>query len=381
MEVLSGDRIREGMDYLEWSIEKEKETGLTNGKENVWSRYRIIEEEYFAKKLNEIVRNKSTHPEQVLVDKIFNLLNNFQRNPLIYSKNSQEQGKYMVVVGGGKMFTGHLGDGNLKTTVRTAISMWIKKLIQTSEEKGASIVSKEWSDEEETGIGYAARDMFNREREKTKESTKDPVFIIAEDSVIPPEVKACFADADLKDETYMLLRRRAGTKAHWGKGKKSHKTDTNRVKLFAILSKLKYTGLLENSQVAAQIMVFKQKEDWQQNQEKVMGKIWESVELWPFVSVDSEGAGAWFQIGYFGSAGWECLLFCAFLPVEIMELLESTSTILTGVDIHSELGLVLDTLVWNFICFLLQVDSWQRGWLAGAGPWSVDKRFVFSWAR
>ena len=100
MEVLSGDRIREGMDYLEWSIEKEKETGLTNGKENVWSRYKIIEEEYFAKKLNEIVRNKSTHPEQVLVDKIFNLLNNFQQNPL--GKVSKKKNYWKIPIGGGE---------------------------------------------------------------------------------------------------------------------------------------------------------------------------------------------------------------------------------------------------------------------------------------
>ena len=115
--------------------------------------------------------------------------------------------------------------------------------------------------------------------------------------------------------------------------KKNHNDKKNGSKLISLLSELKYTCLVENNQVAAKIMVYTDEHEWQKDQERVIMRMWEGVE-----SVDSEGKGAWFQIGYYGCGGWECVLFCAFLPEEVMAVLESSRTILIGVDIHAELG-------------------------------------------
>ena len=342
MEVVSGDRVIEGMKYLQWDIESQREKGLKQEEENIWSRFKNMEEKFFAKKVSDLITTSRIHlePDHKLVDKFLNVLNNFDRSPLIFCRNSIEDGKYIVVAGAGKIFTGLVGTGNLKTTVRAAILLWTKKFINICENESVSTVCKEWIEEEETGLGFACRDKLNQEREKSKESTKDPIFIDADDLMIKPEVLGCFRSlSSVSSQMYMLIRRRAGTRSGCGKNKKKNHDDTNNaVKLISLLSELKYTGLLENNQIAAQIMVYRWEHEWQKDSERVIEKIWEGVELWPFVSVDSEGKGAWFQIGFYGNAGWECVIFCAFFPVEVMAVLESSRTILIGVDINDELG-------------------------------------------
>ena len=108
-------------------------------------------------------------------------------------------------------------------------------------------------------MGFACRDKLNQEREKSKESTKDPIFIDADDLMIKPEVLGCFRSlSSVSSQMYMLIRRRAGTRSGCGKNKKKNHDDTNNaVKLISLLSELKYTGLLENNQIAAQIMVYR----------------------------------------------------------------------------------------------------------------------------
>lgn len=342
MEVVSGDRVAEGMKYLQWDIENEREKGVKKKEENVWSRFKNMEEKYFAMKMSELVTNNRIHPDpdHKLVDKFLNVFNNFDRSPLIFYRKSEEDGKYIVVAGAGKIFKGLAGVGSLKTSVRAAILLWIKEFIYICECEGASSVCKEWIEEEETGKGCAGREMFIKEQEKSREATADPIFISADDSVIKPEVLACFRTlSNVSGQIYMLIRRRAGTRVSCGKiKKKNHNDNKNGAKLISLLSEVKYTGLVENNQVAAKIMVYKDEHEWQKDQESVIRRIWEGVEIWPFVSVDSEGKGAWFQLGYYGSAGWECLLFCAFLPEEVMAVLESSRTILIGLCIHAELG-------------------------------------------
>lgn len=344
MEVVSGDRVAEGMKYLQWDIENEREKGVKKKEENVWSRFKNMEEKYFAMKMSELVTNNRIHPDpdHKLVDKFLNVLSNFDRSPLIFSRKSVEDGKYIVVAGAGKIFKGLAGVGSLKASVRAAILLWIKEFIYICEREGASSVCKEWIEEEETGKGCAGREMFIKEREKSRDATADPIFISVDDSVIKPEVLACFrtlSNVSGQMQIYMLIRRRAGTRVSCGKKKKkNHNDNKNGAKLISLLSEVKYTGLVENNQVAAKIMVYKDEHEWQKDQERVIRRMWEGVEIWPFVSVDSEGKGAWFQIGYYGSGGWECVLFCAFLPEEVMAVLESSRTILIGVDIHAELG-------------------------------------------
>ena len=55
MEVVSGDRVAEGMKYLQWDIENEREKGVKKKEENVWSRFKNMEEKYFAMKMSELV--------------------------------------------------------------------------------------------------------------------------------------------------------------------------------------------------------------------------------------------------------------------------------------------------------------------------------------
>ena len=60
MEVVPGDRVEEGMTYLDWNITRERENGLQRSNENVWSRFRDMEEKYFVQKFGKLI--ESTGP-------------------------------------------------------------------------------------------------------------------------------------------------------------------------------------------------------------------------------------------------------------------------------------------------------------------------------
>ena len=52
---MQSSRIAEGQQYLGWSIESEREKGLSNKAQNVWSRYSEMVEEYFEHKLSTLL--------------------------------------------------------------------------------------------------------------------------------------------------------------------------------------------------------------------------------------------------------------------------------------------------------------------------------------
>ena len=46
--LVQDSRIREGMNYLEWSIEEQRMKGLNEGKENVWSRHNTMMQKFLS---------------------------------------------------------------------------------------------------------------------------------------------------------------------------------------------------------------------------------------------------------------------------------------------------------------------------------------------
>ena len=94
--------------------------------------------------------------------------------------------------------------------------------------------------------------------------------------------------------------------------------------------------LLENDCIVCLLTLF-DKNSWELEKHEVMCRVWDSVVKWPFVSFDDEGHGLWFQVGFYGESGWQCYVFDKFFPREMMEVLESERTILTGKNIHHDL--------------------------------------------
>ena len=67
--VVPGSRISEGQQYLDWSIEKEREKGEKGFTQNVWSRFKSLEENFFLHKVKELVTVTVT-VNQSAVDKV-----------------------------------------------------------------------------------------------------------------------------------------------------------------------------------------------------------------------------------------------------------------------------------------------------------------------
>lgn len=336
MEVVPGDRVEEGMTYLDWNITRERENGLQRSNENVWSRFRDMEEKYFVQKFGKLIESTKDHkPDQTMARNFQNLLNNFKKNLFCFSKESSEN--KVAVVGAGKIFTGLVGKGNIKDLIRSVILLWIEKIKLECQIKGVQRVCEEWIAAENMGKGLIARKKLNMERSKEN----DIRYIEAKEEFIVPEVKECFEQLSQESEQNNINLSIGPLRTRCRNGSKKHVPENHRREkktLISLISNLKYCCLLENNQVVSQLFVFYDKMSWEADSVRVRERILSGLEEWPFISLDSEGKGAWYQVGYYARAGWECICFCAFFPEDLMELLESNKTILTGKDVHTELG-------------------------------------------
>ena len=367
--VVPGSRISEGQQYLDWSIEKEREKGEKGFTQNVWSRFKSLEENFFLHKVKELVTVTVT-VNQSAADKVQNLLNNHKKNLLVLSR--QVEDTVSIVVGAGGIFAGQLGDpglvnnettvNGLKKLIRSTILIWTSKFIDTCKSDGFDHVCTKWRNVEGwQGSGRLAREVYLKEKAKID----DQLFVSIGLNIIPPEALECFYDLASGRELgpcsmWIQMRKRC----HSGIASATYRNSKRKErgeKLVSILAGLKYTCLLENHQIVSLLSVYNEK-TWQMKKEIVMGRVWQNIEVWPFVGFDTEGQGVWFQIGVYSPTGWECLVFGpAFFPKEMMELLESDRTVVTGRGIHGDLAWVLGR---------------ENGWRAvDLGAWTRDLPF------
>ena len=364
--AVPGCRISEGQQYLGWSIESERQLGLAGQKSNVWKRYKDMEESYFVHKVQVLIETSECEiVNQRRSNKLQNQLQGFGKSLLVISKEvmeGEEKGKMAVVVGAGKMFAGQLGSKSHPETVkliRSSILLWIELFLKKCRNESVENVCSNWREAE--GDDKIARDLFEEHYVKRQ----DLLFVEIEESQIPAKAQDCFENiigGSYVETSSLWLRTRK--RCHSGI-QEERARNLNRKKdgekLISILARLKYTTLLRNDMIVGRLSVYNE-EKWLESKETEMARAWESIDLWPFVSFDSEGHGIYYQVGLYGEAGWECMVFGpAFLPVEIMELLESERTIVTGKNIHKDLEWVLGKSV---------------GWRAvDLGVWTRDLKF------
>ena len=108
-------------------------------------------------------------------------------------------------------------------------------------------------------------------------------------------------------------------------------------KLIKIVNEIRSTCLLEDNLVVSRLSVYDET-SWTEHRGVVMARLWDSLKVWPFISYDGEGNGIWAQLGFYSPVGWECLVFGpGFFPVEAMEILESSKSVVVGKNIHEDL--------------------------------------------
>ena len=334
---MQSSRIAEGQQYLGWSIESEREKALSNKAQNVWSRYSEMMEEYFEHKLSTLLASINNDIiNESLSSTLHNLLKDFKKSPLVLTREvmeGEDKGKSVVVVGAGVLFLGQGGVASHARTVKCIKSttlLWLAKFVAKCKSEGVATVCTLWREAEKVG-GKCARDAY----EENFASREDLMYINVEDSKVPTEALECFSTTSNGVELGQAkLWLRTRKRCHAGLQKERERQVKRKEageKLICLLDNVKYTCLLENNLIAGLLSVYNKK-SWLDDKEKVMGRAWASVDVWPFLSFDDEGHGIYFQVGFFGAAGWECVVFGpAFFPKEMMELLESPRTIVTGV--------------------------------------------------
>ena len=135
--VVQSSRIAEGQQYLGWSIESEREKGLSNKAQNVWSRYSEMVEEYFEHKLSTLLASiNNGNINASLSSTLHNLLKDFKKSPLVLTREvmeGEDKGKSVVVVGAGVLFLGQGGVASHARTVKCIKSttlLWLAKFVR-----------------------------------------------------------------------------------------------------------------------------------------------------------------------------------------------------------------------------------------------------------
>ena len=360
-------RIAEAQQYLRWHIQTERDKGLSNKAQNVWSRYSDMEEEFFKHKLTSLLASSDGDIiNKSLYSSLQNMLKDFKKSLLVLTRevmDGEDKGKSMVVVGAGGMFQGQRGGNSHAETVKSikfTTDLWLEKFVAKCKREGVVSACTSLREAEKAGE-KRLRDVY----EEFFASRVDLIFINVEDSKVPTEALECFSTISNGEELgkaklWLRTRKRCHAGLQNERERKVKRKEMGE-KLICLLRSVKSTCLLENNYIAGLLSLYNKK-TWLDDKEKVMGRAWASIDVWPFISFDDEGHGMYFQVGFFGSAGWECVVFGpAFFPKEMMELLESPRTIVTGKNIHHDL------------CWILGSEA---GWRAvDLGVWTRDLKF------
>ena len=372
--LVQDSRIREGMNYLEWSIEEQRSKGLNEGKENVWSRHNTMMQKFFIYKVKDwLLKIGNDLIDMKMIDDLRNILNSNSKSLVIITRDvyvAEEGEQTCVVVGTGVTFSGKIFKKcDFKAMVKVVsevIGEWIRSFVeQCTEDKNTEALIESWNKEEAEGSGKYCRELIVEEIGKRENFSDLCVKVKASQiSELAGEVFANLVQGEVEeektDENYTLWYRFRRRK-HAGMEKEKARNHTRKEggeKLNTILNDLKYTCLLENNSILGLLGVYNES-TWEVHCDMVMNRAWDGVSFWPFVSFDSEGSGIWYQVGFYTHLGWNCSVFGPrFFPAEMMALLESKLTIVTGKTIHKDLSWVLGK---------------QVGWRAvDLGVWSRD---------
>ena len=89
--------------------------------------------------------------------------------------------------------------------------------------------------------------------------------------------------------------------------------------------------------------------EWESGGDEMMARAWRGVEIWPFIGLDCEGSGIWYQVCWYGQDSLEVVIFGpSFFPLEMMNLLECKRNWILGKNVHDELKYILDSKTgWN----------------------------------
>ena len=356
--VVSSSRIVEAQNYLDWSVQRERENGLKGTSENVWSRYQMMEEKFLVHQLKDLL-GRMEDIDQTLSGKVQNVLANFKRSLLVFSRNiiSKKGRETVVVVGTGGMYCTRHGGSELASIVklaRGAAFEWITKFVEKCSEMSVETVVKEWK--KNNGQEKSGRDFIEDMLLRT-----DDLFVEFESGGIPEQAQQCFLDAAGEDAwgspIFVWLRLKKKGRAGMQKEELWRQKREKGQKLMKIVKEIRSTCLLEDDLVVSRLSVYDEI-SWPEDMEVVMAKLWNSLGVWPFISYDGEGNGIWAQIGFYSPVGWECLVFGpGFFPVEVMEVLESPKSIILGKNIHKDLMWILGSSVgWRAI----DLGVWTR---------------------
>ena len=352
--VVSSSRITEAQKYLDWSVKRERDKGLKERSENVWSRCQMMEEKFLIHKLKELLERKEDL-DQTLSGKIQNILTNFKRTPLVFSRNVNGK-ETVVVVGTGGMYCTQRGGSELASTVkliRRAVFEWITKFVAKCSDLGVEAVVNDWK--KSNAVEQSGREFYDEMLLRN-----DDLFVEFKTESLPEQVHECFLDAVGEDAmggpVFVWLRLKKKGRA--GVQKEELWKKKRGQKLIKILKEIRSTCLLEDNFIVSRLSVFDEK-SWPKNMEVVMARLWDSLRVWPFISYDGEGNGIWSQLGFYSPVGWECLVFGpGFFPVEAMEVLESPKSVVVGKNIHGDLVWILGS---------------REGWRAiDLGVWTRD---------
>ena len=323
--------------YLDWDFQAHKELGLQDQEENVWSRERRLKERYIKKKMESIL-SKDIHCCQEKVGEIQQLLRNTGRNILITGKKiTSKPSLWHLVVGSGSIYISHQGS-SFKDVIRDSRKLWLEAFEHKIESDGLESVMDEWFEHERRdGLKWASLGK------EALANMQDGFDIEVNQSDLPVTAVQCYNDTNVAVNTGHLGWRlwvRTSSRKGFGRHKAEQEKKKDQ-KLVRLIDGVSPSCTLSTGWGVNHLNVVGERE-WEEKGEEILERAWAGTEMWPFISLDCEGAGIWYQIAWYGKQGLDIYIFGpGFFPIEMMILLESRNNFVIGRSVHDELGFIL----------------------------------------
>ena len=336
MNKFPAEELRSAHEYLGWDFMKHRELGRRRLEVNLWSRMSMMMEDYFVLKVDEVIIKQKSPQE--LIGELQQRLRHQHKDFLLVGREALEakQGQiWRLTFGAGLIYENETGK-NFGTALQNVKVKWWERFKMEVNDKGAKKVVREWFEAELRG-GMEWLDLLKREREKDDENYKIPVPA----NIIPALALESFTDVS-EGQFYMWLRiKKRILRKNDHKKVEDHKKRKKR--LVELVMEVAPTCLLQNGYGVGNVWLMKE-QDWDEHGEEIMSRARKALQIWPFLGFDSEGCGIWYQFGWWGKLGWEVLVVGPYwMPLELMKLLESSSSWPIGKEIHDDLKLVLDS--------------------------------------
>ena len=261
-----------------------------------------------------------------------------------------ETKKWYLVFGAGGIYVANPGQ-TFTGTLRKCRSLWLEKFRDSVSRQGMDSVMAAWFESDLLeGTSWITVVREARANESSFEIQIDV-------SVLPQSAVDIFGNIETEELSSiswkLSLRARKRTMRDKDKGKAQHdkvrKEEIGR-KLIDMMFEVKPSTIIERGVGIENLWVGGEIE-WEINGEELMERAWKGIDMWPFIGLDCEGGGIWYQISWYGENGVEVVILGpSFFPSEMMELLEAKSNYVLGKNVHDELKFILDSKSgWNGI--------------------------------